>query len=63
MIGGLTLSADLRPGVVHEGGGLTLLDLRELPWEPHLGIPGGLQKTLATAPCTSAATSSVASSR
>lgn len=39
-----------RPGVVHDGGGLRLLDLRELPWEPHMGIPGGLQKTLSRAP-------------
>ena len=39
-----------RPGIVHDGGGLTLFDLRELPWEPHIGIPGGRQKTLSQAP-------------
>lgn len=39
-----------QPGVVHEGGGLRLVDLRELPWEPHMGIPGGLQQTLVRHP-------------
>lgn len=44
----MSIAADRR-GIVHEGGGLRLLDTRELPWEPHMGIPGGLQKTLSRA--------------
>ena len=35
-------TAEHRPGAVHDGGGLTLLDLREPPWEPHVGVAGDL---------------------
>lgn len=35
-----------RTGVVVDANGLTLLDTRELPWEPLPGIPGAKQKVL-----------------